>query len=92
MMRLVRLELHTVEGIVPVIQFDDSTSIFRLGKVNNDDGNEPVRLIDDSIISCNVFVVLVLNNDDRLPLRRLLLDRSIMLRLGSVSILVGIIP
>jgi len=92
MIRLDTVELHIEEGSVPVIQFDDNTSVLRTGKLNKDDGSEPVRPIDDRIMYCKLLVVLALNNDAKLPPRRPLFDRSMLIRLDSASILEGTVP
>ena len=63
-------EVQTLEGNVPVIQFDDSTSVFRLGRLSNDNGKEPVKLMEDRIMYCNALVKSVLNKDSKLPPRR----------------------
>ena len=68
--RLDRLvDSHILEERVPVIQLDDRTKVLRLGKLNNDDGSDPVRLIDDIITLVKRFEVLLLNKDVMLPLR-----------------------
>ena len=91
MIRLDIFELHTLEGSVPVIQFSDRTSVFRLGKLNSDDGSEPVRLIEDRTMYSKLLEVLI-KTDVRLPPRSSLLDRSMLTKFGSDSILGGIVP
>ena len=93
MIKLVIFDLHILNGIVPVIQFDDRTIVFRFGMlVNNNDGNEPVRLMEDRTMYFRLFVVLILNNNYKLPPRNWLVDRSILIRLDITKILFGIVP
>jgi len=92
MIRLDTFELQTIEGSVPVRQFKDSTRVFRIGKLNNDEDIDPVRLIEYRIMYCKLLVVLALNMDTKLPPRWILLDRSMLIRLDSASMLEGTVP
>ena len=90
--RLDRFDEHIFDERVPVIQLDDRTNVFRLGKLNSDEGIDPVRLIEDISIYCKLLEVLELNRDVILPPRSTLSDRLMLTSCSSVSMLDGIKP